>query len=808
MRAIAPAILGVLLLAAGTRAAFAQQLAAPAPEWDPWYVLLPIDQPGGAARIAEPRAAEDELPRHLLGKEGPDLSRIYPGKKAVVVSWVPLEDKAWIGSVPEFGAIDFLKLVPEGVPGNDASAYLYCRVRARTAVTAQCRFGYDDAARIWLNGKLVAESTRPGAFEPLADKVELDLVAGDNHLLVKVTNAGGAWRFRMLPVETKPLAGRAAAQLKVNAAIERGCDYLVSMQSRDGSWSFDDERFPGGQTALSVYALLKSGISPKHHAIQRGVAYLKARPALHTYTSGCTLLALWALHDRANDAWMSDLTDELLSWQQGGMWAYPDGEADLSNTQYAALGLFAAARSGVKIPPKAWRDLISQVMHFQGRSGGLGYKLGDTTNPKGSMTAAGVSVLAIAKAQLTDGNSKNQGMSLVDDAIEQGTRWLAERFTISGAPLNDPKAALEARWGPYYLYGVERMCALLDLERLGGADWYWEGASWFLDVQGAKGDFPTAYGEGEPNTCFGLLFLGRATASFTGKSAERKDSLHQTDDAKSDVWMRASGDAQVAMWVGGFSKRILTDYVWKDPAAKGLHVAKIEYLVDGEVVETVEGDPTRAWKGDKYSLQHKFEDGGLKRLAVRAHLLIEPVTKGAVPVTSVIESGEMEVFVTEIAAPHLLAQAAAEARNLLRASETKVTASSQASDSPATAAIDNRESSAWTCAPEDKTPMFTLELDRPLKVSQVMLSGLGGRPDVLGDFDRATKVELRVNKSEPPIVVMLETDELKTTLIDLGRQVVLRTLEIKILERVTGKKHPGRVGFNEIGLFSQPAAKK
>lgn len=788
--------------------AHAQQPAAL--EWDPWYVLLPIDQPGGVAHIADARPVEEELSKHFYGRDGPDLSRVFQGKNSIVVNWTVVDESALVGALPEFALIDFQKLMPAGVPSNDASAYLYCKIRAQAPVTVKFKYGYDDAARIWFNGRLVGESARPIGFEPLADSLSLDFIAGDNQLFIKVTNATGPWRFRIVPTDTKPVAGRPAAQLKVNRAIERGCEYLINLQSRDGSWSYNDAAYPGGQTALAVYALLKSGISPRHQTVQRGIAYLRARPALKTYTAGCTLLALWAMHDHANDEWMAELADELLSWQKSGMWGYPEGdEPDLSNTQYATLGLLAAARSGVKIPTKAWHDLLNQVMRYQGKSGGFSYHIADVGNPTGSMTAAGESVLAIAKDQLTEGKTRAmQGEPLVDQALEAGSRWLAGHFTVSGSPPNDLKGALDGHWGPYYLYGIERACTLLGLERLAGSDWYWEGASWFLDLQGAKGDFSTAWGEGESNTCFALLFLSRATVSFTGKSAERKDSVYQTDDAKSDVWLRASGNSKLAMWLAGFSIRALSDYAWKAQDSKGLHVARVEYLIDGEIAATVKGNANVPWNGEKFSLLHNFESAGLKRVALRAWLVLEPETKGADPRTQALESPEVEIAVNEIAAPYFLAQAAAEARNLIRASETKVQVSTQVADTPMSAAIDGRESGGWSCAPDDKNPSITLEFERPLRANQVMFSGLGGRADSLGEWDRATKVELRVNKSEPPIVVTIDPDEFKTTHCDLIRPAAVRTLELRIVERATGKKYPGRVGFNEIALFFQPLSKK
>jgi len=192
----------------------------------------------------------------------------------------------------------------------------------------------------------------------------------------------------------------------------------------------------------------------------------------------------------------------------------------------------------------------------------------------------------------------------------------------------------------------------------------------------------------------------------------------------------------------------------------------------------------------------------------RTYLLLEPAGKGRVSATQQLESGELEIEVTEVAGAHQLAQAAAAVRNLVRASETKAQASSQASDSPASAAVDGRESSAWTCAPEDKTPSLTLEFERPLKANQISFSLLGGRQESRGQWDRATKLELRINKMDSALSVTLDSDESKTTQYELGRQIAIRSLEIKIVERAIGTKHPGRVGFNEIALYYQPPIKK
>jgi hypothetical protein len=112
---------------------------------------------------------------------------------------------------------------------------------------------------------------------------------------VKVDQATGSWRFRLTMDQLAPEEEKREAQVQIDKAIDRGMEYLLATQQRDGSWGFKAGEFPGGQTALSVYALLKSGLSARHIAIQRGVTFLQSHSPQRTYAIGCTLLALSAL---------------------------------------------------------------------------------------------------------------------------------------------------------------------------------------------------------------------------------------------------------------------------------------------------------------------------------------------------------------------------------------------------------------------------------------------------------------------------------------------------------------------------------
>lgn len=58
-------------------------------------------------------------------------------------------------------------------------------------------------------------------------------------------------------------------------AIERGVAWLLAQQKPDGSWPGFEGRYDGGVTALSLLALLKSGIDRDHEAIRRGFDRLR-----------------------------------------------------------------------------------------------------------------------------------------------------------------------------------------------------------------------------------------------------------------------------------------------------------------------------------------------------------------------------------------------------------------------------------------------------------------------------------------------------------------------------------------------------
>jgi hypothetical protein len=781
-------------------------------QWGPWHVLLPFDHPDGAKNIAAPTPVEDELKRMLAGGPGPDLQRAFQGKGGLRISWVEVGEGALKGPLPALAPIDFPSLVPSGAPAKSAEnavAYLYRRVHAEAPMTVEVLCGSDDGLRLWLNGKLIHEADRPRALEPFEDRMRLDLARGDNHLLAKIDQGGGPWRFRMQVERTASAEpDRRAAQERVNAAIDRGMEYLLATQQRDGSWGFKAGEFPSGQTALSIYTLLKSGLPGNHVAIQRGVAYLRAHSPQRTYAIGCALLALCALGGEEHREWTEDLVAELLAAQQGSF-GYPSDARDLSNTQYAALGLWAASREGLPVPAKNWRELLMHTLRYQSKDGGFSYQIAGA--PSGSMTAAGVTVLAIALDRMSEGGAKPaESQAVAEAAIARGIDWLTRHFAVSFNPVASGEP--ERRWSHYFLYGVERACTLRKVERLGSIDWYWEGAMGLLEAQGALGEWSTIYGEPESNTCFALLFLSRATASYatTGPSAgahsQRKgEKVYATDDATSEVWLRASGDSPMVLWVAGFSPRAVATHAWTEGEVRGLRIQRVEYLIDDALAGTVEGDAQRGWKQERFPIKLRFATSGPHRVAARVHLLDPLAGSGdlqhkAPAEEIVLDSPALSVSIEQLIDEWMLTYAEEDARNLLRPLETTATASSAVDGNPASQACDNLQSTAWVCKADDAGPWLLLEFQKPLRASHLLLAQTVGARLWAGDYDRATRIEIRINKQEVPITVEMDPDEVKKTLVALPRTGVLRQLELRIVGRTAGKKHPGCVGLAEVEL--------
>jgi hypothetical protein len=772
MRCLAAAFLG---------AVFVGQVVAQEPAWSEWSYAAPFDHPGGLSAHELAHAPEEELENMVVDGEGPELEALMAGGQGgVSLRWGRFKRSPAPDGWFETGVISFLHELD--VPAvNNACAYLYRSVKCSEDVDLLTTMGSDDSLRIWLNGELVHDFRGGRGVDLRQDEVVLPLKAGVNHLLVKVVQGGGAWGFGARTPEYLHTGDRALAQEDINRAINEGVDWLIGAQFRDGSWPFEQHRYRNGQTGLALYALLKSGVSPTHPAIMRGFAFLSGKLPEMTYSAGCELLALASLPGNERLERMEEIVELLYDWERRGF-GYPDGEEDLSNTQYAALGFFAAQSKGIEIPSRSWNQLISYTLVLRDGEGGFGYRPAWEAN--GSMTSAGLTCLSIALNQLGEGGGKRREAR---KAIDEGVEWFAKNFSRETNPGGGQ------RWHSYYLYGIERVCAIEKLDLIGAHHWYWEGASWFVTKQGRDGSWGSG-GDRYFETSFALLFLSRATKSLTGGKTHTLDDLWWTQEPDAEVMLRATGDTPMAIWLDGFGREFLEE-------KQGIRVDKVEYLFDGELAHTVPGSTDQKWAGEKFAIRHRFPKSAAYEVIARVHYVPGAIAQPAGVNAQTVDSPPLKVSVDEIPDDWMLSSAEGSRFNLMPTEGVKVSATSvNVAGQEAQKAIDGHEVTAWFCGASDQAPSLTIELKRAVRINRVVIAQAPPDPLDVGKADYAQRVSLRMDKDKDRYEATAPVDRRAPTVVDLGKDVRARRIEIQLLDRIPGSAWPGRAGINEVLL--------
>ncbi len=363
---------------------------------------------------------------------------------------------------------------------------------------------------------------------------------------------------------------------RVNKAIDRGHDWLKAQQKSDGTFHF---HWPNraqnlGRQAFYLFTLAKCGSGPKSKEIKaglKGLAHWEGRVApkdMKTYSVAALILFYDALYNPTPKPkkdtryaapkvkkckypkLIRQKLEELVKWladhQEEQVWRYPggnEGNQDLSHTQYVLLALQAAARCGIEATPEVYKKVLPYIFAEQQQDGdeerlwmenpawepgvedrygrflpgarvkarGWDYRPGNFA-VTGSMTTAGIGSLAIIKERLDAlGALDKETTKKIDASMLSGLAWLGVRFNVEKNPG-------QGGWHYYYLYGLERVGALLGMKFIGKHDWYREGAEYLLAKQTEAGGWPAGpagafqnYEDELLQTCFALLFLKRAT---------------------------------------------------------------------------------------------------------------------------------------------------------------------------------------------------------------------------------------------------------------------------------------------------------
>jgi hypothetical protein len=198
------------------------------------------------------------------------------------------------------------------------------------------------------------------------------------------------------------------------------------------------------------------------------------------------------------------------------------GHEDNSLTQFAVLALWAAQKHGVP----AERSLALAEARFrasQNPDGSWGYTWinGPNNGRVDSMTCAGLLGLAVGRGISKVKNARPPAaIETGDPVIEKALRFLGKRVGQPAVRMSagrTPERSSGATggvvgastWGDYYyLWSLERVAVVYDLQTIGGHDWYLWGSKILVANQGDDGSWAEAF-PGLIDTCFALLFLKR-----------------------------------------------------------------------------------------------------------------------------------------------------------------------------------------------------------------------------------------------------------------------------------------------------------
>jgi hypothetical protein len=306
---------------------------------------------------------------------------------------------------------------------------------------------------------------------------------------------------------------------QIGQAIHDGVTFLLSKlhNGRLAGYDTQDDAV-SGLDALAVYAILHAGeatndlrISEHSPAIDDMLKVLKTLSMQHgpaTYSRSLRAAAL-SVYGREEDrvALRTDIA-WLLNAATNGAYTYemPSSNQprdpmmwDNSNSQYGALGVWAASDLGIEAPPAFWSAVQRHWLQNQLPNGQWAYSPSGN-DPELSMTVAGITTLFVAQDQLRVGSSTLERPPFMP-ALDRGLKWLeSEDHSVDFSQVRPD-------WATYNLYGLERAALASGFKYFGTHNWYTELATKVLALRQPDGSW--AIGDPVIDTSFTLLFLSR-----------------------------------------------------------------------------------------------------------------------------------------------------------------------------------------------------------------------------------------------------------------------------------------------------------
>jgi hypothetical protein len=442
-----------------------------------------------------------------------------------------------------------------------------------------------------------------------------------------------------------PAPPKPPSEADIQAAIDRGVEFLKQAQDKEGYWRHTTTEQPGqsdvGATALCALALLESGVPKSDPCITRAAAYIRSKLTTLTHTYSLSLVILFidryagkeeakaighlalrlaAGQNQQTGGWPYSCPqlknpNEQIDWIrklnanrrriQFGMFPTEEIKEDNSNTQFAIIALWVARRYGFAAEhPLAlaeWR-----FRNTQNEDGGWSYRprAGGSTP---AMTCSGLLGLVIGygNARARQANLRSSGTFenpdegkppplgdiRIDKQVQAAKAFLGKRLTNNAA----------AGQILYFAWSLERVGVAYGFDELNGKKWYDWGAGLLVPIQAKDGSWPGSY-QPPINTSFALLFLRRANFTADLRSDPKTDTALRAGDRP-----RAGDDAPAE------AKKLLAELTAAGPERQAEILKRLEETIDpsGSYTQALI-DAIAALKGEP---QQKARDALAERLS-------------------------------------------------------------------------------------------------------------------------------------------------------------------------------------------------
>ncbi len=341
-----------------------------------------------------------------------------------------------------------------------------------------------------------------------------------------------------------------ALRADVHRAIDRAVAWFAAKQISDGSF-LDPGAWAGGWgsrtalTTISALAVRHAGTPAAREVTDKAMRFLFVRQKPRdeavnfVYTAGLASMLLMAdgsypkIHETIGKG-IASAIDARTGWF--GYCGRLDGFivpsvpdfVQLSTTQFAALGLWAAARRGFEAPRDLWVRHAKGLVATQTKAGSWAYVPNPALPGYSTGTFMGMANLLLCEEHLGD----------LSGEPELAKGLLAAKTIGLGALRRDAAAILESlaagrdgswsyegeRWSYYGLYALEKAAVFAGIERIGDVGWYEQGARGLLAMQEKDGGFGIgSYRSNETrfparsdvlSSAFALLFLLRSSEVY------------------------------------------------------------------------------------------------------------------------------------------------------------------------------------------------------------------------------------------------------------------------------------------------------